>query len=133
MALEFRIETLETCIRFNIKGVKVELAYHAASTLCNAIMVACQTRREFAATKYMYWKQQSQNGKMVKVNKANQQEYEQYVKSLGIDISTLEQSQRGKCTKRKLAKPKTPTMSREERKEQKIRELQMRYHITTKK
>lgn len=100
MALRFTIEKLERSIRFRVKGVEIELAYHAASALCNAITEACSERKEFQRTKYKYWEEQARKGMMVKVNQSNEQEYNDYLESLGIDIASLTPSCKGTTGKR---------------------------------
>lgn len=142
MALRFNIETHEHGIRFNVKGTVVELAYHAASALCNAIMEACSQRKEFATTKYQYWKVRAQHGFLCDVSPENRKQYKDFIKSLNIDISTLKKKQRPtlspeekKVRAKEYRKERYQRMlkQREESKAAKIRELQKRFHITPKK
>lgn len=142
MALRFNIETHEHGIRFNVKGTVVELAYHAASALCNAIMEACSQRKEFATTKCQYWKVRAQHGFLCEVSPENRKQYEDFIKSLNIDISTLKIKQRvslspeeQKMRQKELRKERYLRMvkEREESKAAKIRELQKRFHINPKK
>ena len=142
MALRFNIETHEHGIRFTVKGTVIELAYHAASALCNAIMEACSQRKEFASTKYQYWKVRAQHGFLCEVSPENRKQYEDFIKSLNIDISTLKIKHRAglspeekRMREKELRKERYQRMlkQREESKAAKIRELQNRFHITPKK
>ena len=71
MALRFKVETLEDAVRFKVKGVEVELSYHAASALCNTIFSECDQRKEFQSNKFDYWRKQGRNGHKVKVRPTN--------------------------------------------------------------
>lgn len=142
MALRFNIETHKHGIRFIVKGTVIELAYHAASALCNAIMEACSQRKEFASTKYQYWKSRAQHGFLCEVSPENRKQYEDFIKSLNIDISTLKIKHRDalspeekKMREKELRKERYQRMvkQRNESKAAKIRELQERFHITPKK
>ena len=158
MALQFKVETLDDRVRFTVKGVVVELSYHAASALCNNILGACFERKRFSSNKFVYWKWQAQKGKRVKVRKRNQTEYEDFVKSLGISIDTLQDSNLGKHNigkrwKQENPRPKKPKpvrlitysekslerarvyQARRDKgaaKQAKIKELQERFDITPK-
>ena len=138
MALQFKVETLDDKVKLTVKGVVIELSYHAASALCNTIFSECDKRKEFQSNKFNYWREQGRNGKKVKVRPANQKKYDEFVAST-------------EKKERKPSKPYTP-MKLEERSEKilerarawqanrdriarqraKIRELQERFGITPK-
>lgn len=110
MALRFKVETLKDKVRFHVKGVEVELSYHAASALCNTIFSMCDERAEFKSNKFDYWRKQGRNGHKVNVRPRNREQYNKFLKS--------GQSKLQKEQKRKAAM------------QAKIKELQERHHIT---
>lgn len=140
MALRFKVETLEDKVRFYVKGIELDLSYHAASCLCNTIIEACLERKESKANKRQWWLLRAKQGKRCNIREGNRQDYEDFLKANGIDIDSLRESNlghtyRGKPHEKEKAKP----LSRKEREAQrkaaqqaKIEALKQKYHIPQK-
>lgn len=136
MALRFKIEKHEKYIRFRVKGSEIELSYHAASALCNAIMETCWEKLEANTNKRLWWLLRAKKGIRCHVRDHNRHEYEDFLKAHGIDIESLRQSNLGHTNKHHIKREKPKHLSYEEREEQrmarqraKVEELRKRHHI----
>ena len=136
MALGFKVETLKDSVRFHVKGMEVELSYHAASHLCNTIIDVCLERLESNSSKCKWWLLRAKQGFRCNVRESNKKDYEDFLKANGIDIDSLQESP---VRHKKQAGHKPKRISREERialrkaaQKAKVEALRQRHHIPTK-
>lgn len=74
MALRFCVEPCEDTIKFTVKGVEMELSYHAASALCTQIAEVLVDRLNDTMV-HPYWKLRLDQKRLVNVHKKNRGAY----------------------------------------------------------
>lgn len=108
MALRFCIKPCEDTIKFTVKGVEMELAYHAASALCTQIAeVLVDT------IVHPYWKLRLAQKRLVNVHKKNRESYGYFLDRHGNPELVSVQRCR-KCE----PQPKVPKKSLDERRKE---------------
>lgn len=139
MALRFKVETLEDAVRITVKGVEVELSYHAASALCNTIFSECDQRKEFQSNKFDYWRKQGRNGHKVKVRPTNKKTYEKFLASTQSKERKPRKVIQSKPFEERTEKQQKKALLWQARRERligqnsKVKELQERYNIKPEK
>lgn len=133
MALQFKVETLDDRVRFRVKGVVIELSYHAASALCNTIFQKCDERKEFNSTKFNYWREQGRNGRKVNVRPNNMKQYEKFMANPHPKPRRKEDKPVTLTLRSEKSMQKILAYKREDAKRAKIKELQERFGIKPKK
>lgn len=78
MALRFCIEPCKDTIKFTVKGVEMELSYHAASALCAQIAEVLIDRLG-DTTVHPYWKIRLEQKRLVNVHKSNEDAYADFL------------------------------------------------------
>lgn len=78
MALRFCIKPCKDTIKFTVKGVEMELSYHAASALC-AQVAEVLIDRLGDTTVHPYWKMRLEQKRLVNVHKKNREPYADFL------------------------------------------------------
>lgn len=78
MALRFCIKPCKDTIKFSVKGVEMELSYHAASALCTQIAEVLIDRLDDTII-HPYWKLRLEQKRLVSVHKKNRGPYADFL------------------------------------------------------
>lgn len=112
MALRFCIKPCEDTIKFTVKGVEMELSYHAASALCTQIAEVLVNRLDDTIV-HPYWKLRLDQKRLVNVHKKNRESYGDFLNRHGNPELISVQRHR-KCE----PQPKVPKKSLDERRKE---------------
>lgn len=112
MALRFCIKPCEDTIKFTVKGVEMELAYHAASALCTQIAEVLVDRLDDTIV-HPYWKLRLAQKRLVNVHEKNRESYGYFLDRHGNPELVSVQRCR-KCE----PQPKVPKKSLDERRKE---------------